>query len=540
MLGGSTVALDVGTTATRVMWLKTSGGKLTVERAEAYGPTEESSVEASLLAAKNAGVPTNGVVLGASGQTATLRYNMLPPVPDWRLEMILKYETEEMAEKSGEPLSSDFLRLEIPESESDDQILLVGYGKEHQIQPVVEEMESAGGRVRMVVPQAMGLFHAYLASVGGTPAETVLVADVGARETNLVLIIDGRLIFARSVNFGGEQVDESIAGALDIREDQGRKFKEGMEEGKIPADLVQSAQSAIRSAKGQLVRVLESSISFCRLQAKIPELKADRILVSGGTARLPGLADYLTENLKTPVALFEPPVAGDLPGHPAQWVVPFGLCVNAMASKDVIDLLPAPAKAKREFRERTVFLHGGAAVLALALLVAFVVSFFANSSAAEVADQLGNAKSTAQSKRQEEATLRRKNQVYRQQIERMQKELLATRFQGEVMVAIRDQLPEAIWLESIELERLEQEGELALKLIIKGRADDADSRGLEYLRDLRGVLERQPTVVSNKVVGSVERDDDGTFPFELEVLGTPPLPETKKKTPRRGQGRRGN
>ena len=100
MLSGSVVAIDPGSQSTRVVWLKGSAGGLQVERAESYVVGQSnSSLEEIVADLKGKKVPISGLRLGAPGRTATLRYNLLPPVPDWRLELILKYEEAESAVK---------------------------------------------------------------------------------------------------------------------------------------------------------------------------------------------------------------------------------------------------------------------------------------------------------------------------------------------------------------------------------------------------------------------------------------------------------
>ncbi|MGB1398340.1 MAG: hypothetical protein ACPG7R_10905, partial [Planctomycetota bacterium] len=69
-------------------------------------------------------------------------------VPSWRLELILKYEIEEVAERTGDQLSGGHIELQVPESESEDTLLLLGMGKDHLVQPMIDEIASSGGRVR--------------------------------------------------------------------------------------------------------------------------------------------------------------------------------------------------------------------------------------------------------------------------------------------------------------------------------------------------------------------------------------------------------
>ena len=133
MFSASAVAIDRGTTATRVVWLKGSAGSLEVVKALRFVGEKARSLANVLEEMKREKMPLSGLHLGVPGSVGNLRYNLVPPVPDWRLELIMKYEAQEMAEKSGEPLSSDYIQLDVPESQAEDRILLVGMGRDSEL-----------------------------------------------------------------------------------------------------------------------------------------------------------------------------------------------------------------------------------------------------------------------------------------------------------------------------------------------------------------------------------------------------------------------
>ena len=64
------------------------------------------------------GISKNNLVLSLDSESSSLRYHGVPPVPSWRLELILKYELAEIAERTGEQLSGGHVELQVPESES--------------------------------------------------------------------------------------------------------------------------------------------------------------------------------------------------------------------------------------------------------------------------------------------------------------------------------------------------------------------------------------------------------------------------------------
>lgn len=539
MFGSTVVGIDVGSTALRAVWLKGSRGQLQVVKAVRQERELDSEVDLSGLLGelKSKKVPLSSVALGVSGGLATLRYNLLPPVPDWRLEMIMKYETQELAEKSGESLSCDYRALDLPESVSEDQVLLVGLGKEDQIQPMILDLEQGGGRAHQAVPNALAVFHAYVQSHAKPPQETVLLADVGAHETHVVLVTDGRLIFARTVNFGGRNIDEAIAGGLGIREEQARKLKEGIQSGRIPDHLAENAGAAIRSALGQLNSILQSSITFCRAQTKIPEIRVERVLVSGGTTRLPQLQPFLEAAFKVPVEKMPVAVSGEaLPGGVDEWTTAIGLAACRLdPERQVLDLLPAPARAKREFRERTLFLWGAAAVLVLSLAVTLVTGYLANSQVGEQTAEIDGWKQRVTGWERERVDAKAENNRIRVQTSRLDRENEVAWFVSKIMEIVEGDMPAAIALEKLRTERIEDDGQVYLNVELEGAADNSERDGIEHLRTFQKQLEDLPAV--QRVVMSPPALESGAYQFKLIASPNAEPPPEKGRGPRRGPGK---
>lgn len=523
----NSVAIDVGARAIRVVWVKGAPGSMQVMQALRLPLQDLAGVVQEL---KNAKIPTNALTVGVNGQRATLRYNLIPPVPEWRLEMIMKYETQEMAEKSGEPLSCAYHVLHLPESTAEDQVLLVGLGRESEMDPHFDQIRGAGGRVHWAVPNALGLFHAYLQSYATPPRETVLLTDIGHHETNVVLVRDGRLIFARSVRFGGAQIDEAVAEALSVKEEQANKLKEGIGGPKIPQHLAADVEATSRKVLGQLASILQSSMTFCRAQTKIPEIEIDRVLVSGGCTRLKSLPKFLQETLGTPVETLEVAVTGDtLPGGADEWATALGLAMSAAdPQRFVLDLLPEQARKQRTFHERTRWLIGGAAFLAASLILTAVVGYLANSSAQEFKAHVDAQARLIQQQNSEVQQAETAAKVQRGQIAGIKKEFEVGSFTGRVLSALRE-LPPQVSLDRFETQRVERDGKVYLDLVLSGRADHSERKGIVHLTTLENLMRGVPGVRRTDFVTPPE-ERSGVYEFKLQVSpDAEPAPDRRSK-----------
>lgn len=530
------VALDLGTTCLRAVSLKGTRGKLQVQEAIQIARTgEDYPIAEAVSRLQAARAPVRSTVLGVPGRLATLRYNLVPPVPDWRLGMIMKYETQEIAEKSGEPLSCAYRKLELPESNSTDQVVLVGLGKDGLIQPLIDALQAAGGRPSLAVPNALGLYHAYVQTQASPPRETVLLADIGAVETHVVLVTDGRLVFARSVQFGGRQADEAIASAVGVRVEQAVRFKEALETGKVPAQVVDGVHTALRSAYGQLNTILQSSVTFCRAQTKISELPIESVLLAGGMARAPGLTTFLEGTFRVPVKIFRPNLGGQaLPGAPEEWVTAIGLAAAAADTDGLnLDLLPAPARAQREFRERTRFLYGAAGMLVLALTITLVLAAVARGSAGTKSAEVQSWQRRVQGFQQERQTASVENARIEEQIARLQAELEINAFSTRLLDKLQDCMPGGISLTRLRTARSVLGTQQYLQVELVGISDNSERNAIQHLSEFQRALESlpfvrrvelQPPVLDGGVYRfTMSASPDAEVPAETGVRG-PMLP----------------
>lgn len=538
MLKKTSVAVEPGSDATRIICIKGSPGSVQVVNSFELNVDDDASPQRVGAEIKQRKIPAGGVVLGVGGQASTLRYNLVPPVPDWRLELIMKYELEEMVEKSGEPLSSDWWQLDIVDGESEDLVLLVGLGKDGIVQPIIDGLETSGAKVRHVIPHAVALFHAYRQLVAGTPRETVLLVDLGETESHLAIARDGRMLFARTVNYGGTQIEESIAGALSIDPAAAKKLRRQLTQGTLPAELAENVQPALRSSFGQFVSMLESSVTFCRAQTKVPDLDIDRVLVSGVSAKVPGLIEYLNDRVEWPVGLHIPEVSGEFASDPVNWVIPLGTAAAQLdGNASFLDLLPAPAKEKRQFRERTVFLYGSAIVLAIAIVVSFSGALVASSRAKQLKKKVAANSSSVAGWRAEMEEAENENRRTRSQLQRLSRSVVDANSSAQLLETVRSELPNEISIEESNFKREVEEGQVYTTLTVTGRSDDSENKGLLTIQNLQRALEARPEI---KWVDAKSEDSPkaGFYEFVIELSSDERKPE-KKADRRSSRGRGG-
>tara|TARA_R110002126_G_scaffold64513_8_gene165187 strand:- start:974 stop:2590 length:1617 start_codon:yes stop_codon:yes gene_type:complete len=333
--------------------------------------------------------------IGLSGRDVNVRYTRVPQVPDWQLRRLMRFEVEEVGDQSGADVASDFNLLpSLPELDGEDVVLLA-MARTALLDAHEEGLKAAGGTLDCFSPNAIALYNAFL-RYGVVQDDTVLIANIGHDNIDVVITRGPDLLFARNLTGGGRLMDDAISQRLGTGGEQAEKLKRQLAtlrpDGQYDGANQEKVSRAILAAGGQLLSLLQSAVLFCKTQVKISTLSIDRVLICGGGAQLDGLCSYLSSGMHLPVELFDPwrvvdtsglddESSAELEQFGLRSVVALGLATMGSDPEAYsLELLSPAALKKREFFGGQVFLWA-AALLAVAYL-----GYFAKTSSAATAD----------------------------------------------------------------------------------------------------------------------------------------------------------
>ena len=103
----------------------------------------ESARASEARAAVNSAQAKGATLVGVSGRDLIMRYTHVPPVPDWRLEMLMNFEIQEVSEQSGGDVSAAYAQLEVDDASSGDNVVLVALAKNASSEPESEAVAAA-------------------------------------------------------------------------------------------------------------------------------------------------------------------------------------------------------------------------------------------------------------------------------------------------------------------------------------------------------------------------------------------------------------
>jgi Tfp pilus assembly PilM family ATPase len=478
--------------------------------------------------------------VGVTGREVNIRYTRVPRVPDWQLKKLMRFEAEEIAGQADAAVASDFNVLpEIPEIEGEDVVLLA-MARESVLTTHLEGLNAAGGKLDTFTPNAIGLYNAWV-HYGVLMEDTVLVANVGRENVDVIVCRGADLLFARNLSGGSKLFDDALVERFKLspaKADEVKCTMASLEPGATFTDpLAEKPSRALLGPAGQILSLIQSTVLFCKSQIKLNNLRLDRVMICGGGAALEGLDAYLRAGLNVPVELFDPfqvvdasaldPATAELfEEHRLESVVALGLA-HAGSDPDAyaIEILPEAVRKKREFVEGTAFL-----IAAAALAVAFLGLYAWKSHG--VLDQVSRSVTSLRSQVNRVLGVDQETRGLLEENERLfgyAGELYATAGSGEQLYRLLDaidrHLPRDFWVEQISSAwgsddewGIPKDAPVPI-LTIKGRAREGTVSPTAQFEELvRGLRADLPALRMREQLGST----GSTFTLTLTLLAPPP------------------
>lgn len=299
------LGVDIGTSSIKVIQLDEEKGKAKLTtygmtylpndliRSEADGIIDQIADTIRLIVRK-AGVTTKRAVAGLPGFAVFTAEITLPDMPEKDLQSALKFEAEKYIPTSIAGMVLDWEVIEqfkSPKGESQVKVLLTAAPK-NLVQRYTQIFDRAGLELESLETEAVALVRSL---VGTDPAPTLIV-DLGATATDVIVVNKGTPRLTKSFDTGGIAVTEAIAKSLKIDFDQAEQFKRdagliGKEgEGKVP-DSIKPAVEDIAQKIGHTANL------FLEKGGQ----KIEKIILTGGTGKLPGFRPYVEDFLNIKV-----------------------------------------------------------------------------------------------------------------------------------------------------------------------------------------------------------------------------------------------
>lgn len=193
----------------------------------------------------------------------------------------------------------------------------------------------------------------------GDDGDVVVLLEIGASSTAITLVRGERILMTRNINISADDFTTALQKAFGISFDQAEDVKIQYASATVPSEDEENANmldfdanrekyapekvyDVIRPTVNELVTEIRRSLEFYRVQSG--DIAVDRMYLSGGGAKLRGLANAISDSLGFRIEVANPwgevstdaskMEAAELEQMGPEFVVPLGLALRGVSGLD--------------------------------------------------------------------------------------------------------------------------------------------------------------------------------------------------------------
>ena len=325
---------------------------------------------------------TRKTIFAVPGQSVFTRSRALPPVPEYKVSQIVRYEIQQQIPFALDQIAMDYQILN--RTEAGGYEVMMAAIKVDVVEKHLEVLSAAKRTVDTVDVCPLAAYN-WLKHTGefGDQGECVALIDVGAATTDIVIERDGQFRFTRPLNLGGNDVTQAIASAFGMSFSEAERLKR--ERGFAPTGDPQrdgKGGEVIGAALQRFISEVLRSFSYFRsLPGGGP---VNRVVLCGGGATLRNFVPYLQQQLGVDVRIAQPlsgiavtPGAQQVSDRPEQACVCLGLALRCCQDVPIAINLVPPRVLEAVRRREQVF-YWAMSLATLALIMASTIPVNAN------------------------------------------------------------------------------------------------------------------------------------------------------------------
>jgi type IV pilus assembly protein PilM len=309
------IGLDITTSSIKLIELT---GNARNCRAECYAaePTPPNAIneksivdvtavgEAIRRAAKRSGTKTRDVAIAISGDAAITKTIQLPrSLSGGQLESQVDVQADQYIPFPMDEVSYDFQVLGDSPTDPEMQDVLLVATRTENVDQRRAAVEAAGLVATVVDVEPFALENACQLMAHQMPdggmGHLIAVVDFGASNTTFSVLREMRVVYTRDFSFGGQQLTEEIMRTYGLSlEDAGRAKKEGG----LPSNY---QPEVLDPFIDDMTQQVSRSLQFFLASGSGRE-QPDQILVCGGCANIPGVADVIASKVGISTEIGDP------------------------------------------------------------------------------------------------------------------------------------------------------------------------------------------------------------------------------------------
>jgi type IV pilus assembly protein PilM len=307
------VGLDIGSSCIKAVELTKSkkgyeitgfayerlGPDAVVDGAIMDAPSVAESIKRTFLLAK---FKLKGVATGVSGHSVIVKRVVVPAATADEVDASIQMDAEQYIPFELTEVNLDYQIVGPGTTSSDEpgmEVVLVA-AKKDKIQNQTNVISLAGKTSEVVDIDAFALQNVFEANYMVDPDAAIALLNIGASLMNINITKGGMPLFIRDVSVGGNQYTDILQKELQLNFQEAEDLKLG-KTGGSEADMV---QPLLESITDMLITEVQKTFDFFR--ETYPSEAITQVLISGGTSRMPGLAERIQATFSYPTEVLDP------------------------------------------------------------------------------------------------------------------------------------------------------------------------------------------------------------------------------------------
>lgn len=348
------VGLDLGTAAVKAVQVERAGDAWKVTRhatvpipvgavRDGVVADVEAAGQAIRTALKTGRISATSAIIAVAGGSVIVRTVRIPKMPEATLRKSIKFEAGRYVPSS---IEDSFIEFEIlGEAENGQMDVLIVASPREIVETRIRACEKAGLEVEIVDLEPFAVYRALVEAHfdRGMASETLALVDVGAGTTNVSVVSNGVFAMTRTIPQAGKTLTEALKTYFKLSDPDAEQGKSQLDLGPLLVENQVMENPPLRVVQphvDELIREIRRSLNYYQSQQtdQGQPKPVTRVILTGGTAKMSGLAAYIEHKLGLPVScsgVFDNPrflqATGEGDDHGLDLSVASGLALRAYA-----------------------------------------------------------------------------------------------------------------------------------------------------------------------------------------------------------------
>ena len=246
------------------------------------------------------GFSTPNVVVGLNESNVFMRIISLPNMSDHELKTSVKYEAEQYIPLPMDQVNLSYQKLDPDYLDKDKINVQIVAAKKDVLENYLSISKKAGLVVKAIEPETIALGRV-LGDTKDQPIGTMIL-KIGYSGTLVEVVYGGFVRFTRAIPIGGETLTKSIQQTLGLELAQAEEYKKayGLDQSQGDGKVYEVLKPVIDSL---ILEVKRANVFFSKHNSSDT---INRVMITGGTALMPGLLMYMASNLDLEVQVANP------------------------------------------------------------------------------------------------------------------------------------------------------------------------------------------------------------------------------------------